>query len=143
MRVNIKLCVWTSHYACKHNTMRVNITHYACEHQPPFFAGILGDFPQKYKNKRPIWQIFVINQALKFKKIWKLLHQYFILRKYILDLLNISIFIPDNSILWFWFLTVKCLKCGICKTLWQKGFQLHCWDGSCRFIFFFIIILTL
>jgi hypothetical protein len=38
MRVNITLCVWTSHYACEHHTMRVNITlcvltsHYACEH---------------------------------------------------------------------------------------------------------------
>jgi hypothetical protein len=38
MRVNITLCVWTSHYACEHHTMRVIITlcvwtsHYACEH---------------------------------------------------------------------------------------------------------------
>jgi hypothetical protein len=38
VRVNITLCVWTTHYACEHQTMRVNYTlcvwtsHYACEH---------------------------------------------------------------------------------------------------------------
>jgi hypothetical protein len=26
VRVNITLCVWTSHYACEHHNMRVNIT---------------------------------------------------------------------------------------------------------------------
>jgi hypothetical protein len=33
MRVSIALCVWTSHYACEHHTMRVVWTsHYTCEH---------------------------------------------------------------------------------------------------------------